>query len=271
MHYRFRPVSFLVFSIVLSGCVQVTRPVSIDLTKDGPRVSETKTLPDYISRRRTKSEGSGVEATFLVLKIDPAKWSWEAAEAVEAPKSVAAWRDAIGADIVINAAYFTASGTPSGFWRNASSTPRSRRDWPNEKSRSDKAGYTGAVLVKDGALSLAYLPEDDIDPENYDTAFLTYPTLIADGQPVVLKESGLFARRTVLAEDADGDDYVIVTEEGSATLYGLSRWLAEQPESFVRAVNLDGGPSTGLALEDGDTSLSLGYALIPNVLAVRRR
>lgn len=266
-----RAVALAALSFALVGCVQVTRPLSIELTRSGPRASETEPLPDYVSRRKAKLQGSSLETTFLVLKIDPERWSWDAVEDAENPKSVSAWQEALGAPIVMNAAYFTASGTPSGYWRDEPGTPKSRRPWPSAEAQADKAGYTGAVSIKDGRLSLDYLPEADLDPRDYDSIFLTYPTLVLGGTPAVAKESGLLARRTVLAEDAAGTDYAIVTEEGSATLYELSRWLAGEPENFVRAVNLDGGPSTGLVVRDGGAEIGLGYALVPNVLAIRRR
>ncbi len=259
--------AFLSGFMVLPGCgasVTYERPAE----QGGPQTVSigepaAPILPSYVSRRDARFD-DGMTATFLVLKMDPAVWRWELAEDAAHPKTAAAWREATGAEIAMNAAYFTASGTPAGYFRT--STAKSRVPWPK-----DDDGYTGAVAIMDGALTLAYLPSDAVDRAGADALFLTYPTLVADGKALVEKDSTLLARRTALAVDAGGTPYAIVTEKGLATLFALSRWLAAQPERFVRAVNLDGGPSTGLSLGDGSVSFDLGVTPVPNALVVRRR
>ena len=243
MRGRLAYIFFFLFSIfVFSGCVQVTRPIGVELTKNGPRVTVPNTSPDYLTEKFVELNDSSRKVSFYVLKIDAAKWSWQLAEDQKNPKSISLWRDEQGAEIAINAAYFTASGTASGYYRDALNKRESRIAWPTTEEQKDKSAYTGAVLIKNGQLSLAYLPEDKISPMDQDSVFLTYPTLVVDGSPAVTKETGNLARRTALAEDAQGDDYIIVSREGSVTLYEFSRWLAAEPEHFVHAVNLDGGP-----------------------------
>ncbi|MEK7105524.1 MAG: phosphodiester glycosidase family protein, partial [Patescibacteria group bacterium] len=67
-------------------------------------------------------------------------------------------------------------------------------------------------------------------------------------------------------EDAAGHDYLIVTKKGSLSLYELAKWLDEQPENFVIAGNLDGGPSTGLSLENEKHDLEIPSGAVPSVI-----
>ncbi|TAL19602.1 hypothetical protein EPN90_03130 [Patescibacteria group bacterium] len=256
----------LLGALVLTGwdCSVSLPPTNQAHIRANVRLKE-EVLPPYASRRFYTIENNET-ANFLVLKIEPALWSWGLAEDPAKPKSVAAWREASGATAVLNAAYFTESGEPSGYWKNTPTVPVSAISWPKKGS-----GYTGTVMIKDGALALAYLPSDAPDPAKSDAIFLTFPTLIADGRPLVEKETGLKSRRTALAEDQSGTDYIIITEEGIVSLHQFSRWLSEQPERFTRAVNLDGGPSTGLSLKDGGEALEIPSAPVPNVLLLRRR
>lgn len=261
--------AFAFFSTVLGGCATVNKPVAINLTKSGPRVSAPAALPNYLERR-SYSRQSGEKIVFLIAKIEPGLWNWSLAEDRGEPKTPSAWRRELGATIAVNGVYFTASGTPAGYLR-LGAAGKSLKPWPRESERKNKIGYTGAGIISGGRLDLAYLPTDEVDPEKGETIFLTYPTLTVDGEAAVEKETGLVARRTALAEDDAGNVYVIVTEAGGLTLREFSAWLAAQPEKFYRAINLDGGPSTGFSLQDGEATIDFGFAEVPNALIIRKK
>jgi exopolysaccharide biosynthesis protein len=260
-------VFFLVPALLGAGCVSSSPQATP--SPSSAVVAPINNLPVYAERRVVNLSETGERVTFLMLRIEPDAWQWSLAQDPGNLKTPEAWRAQLGAEIVMNGSYFNERGEPSGYFRNPPDVPSSSIRWPLDAQ--NRTGYTGAVLLKDGALSLAYLPDADLDPAQADAIFLTFPTLVANGKSVVEKESGLRARRTALAEDADGRDYILVTEEGSVSLFALSRWLVAQPEEFRIAVNLDGGPSTGLALRDGDAAIDLGLAPVPNVLALRKR
>ncbi len=263
---------FLTSLFFLSGC----GPVSISFS--GPEGTRAvignhieRRLPSYVSRREWKDPDTGASATFLVARLDPAAWTWDLAQDVEQPKTPREWRDVLGASLVINGSYFTASGTPSGFYQNFPTTPKSAIPWPNTSARANESGYTGVVRLVGGNIHLSYLPKEEISLKTTDQLFLTYPTLLFGGAALIEKDSGLTARRTVLAEDVTGVTYIIVTEGGLISLHDLAAWLVEQPEAFTIAVNLDGGPSTGLALKDGDAAIDTSLAAVPNVVVGRRK
>lgn len=181
-----------------------------------------------------------------------------------APKNVAAWRTALSADVIINAAYFLNDNTPAGFLSDNDAT--TGMPWPSMEAQADTHGYTFLVSANgaDG-LALRYLPTDR-QPSPTPESLLSFPTLLANGVPLVEKDSGLYASRTILAEDANGNDYAIITEKETVTLYGVAQWLAAQPEHFVTAGNLDGGPSTGVSMENGLWDVEDASAAVPSVI-----
>lgn len=206
--------------------------------------------------------------TFLVVQLPNDGWRWEIAQDPTAPKTVAAWRTALGADVVANAAYFLADNTPAGFLSDEG--VHSGMPWPSLEEQADTHGYTFMVTVSDDELALRYLPNDPQSAPPAD-AFLSFPTLVANGAPLVAESSGLFASRTMLAEDAEGNDYLIITEEETVTLYDAAQWLATQPEHFMTAGNLDGGPSTGVSIENGWWDIEDPSAPVPSVIVGYRK
>ena len=82
------------------------------------------------------------------------------------------------------------------------------------------------------------------------------------------------ARRTVVAQDRAGRILFFVANRGTFTLHGLSRYLVESDLELDVALNLDGGPSSGLLLagEGDDPRIHLAaFALLPVVIAAYPR
>ncbi|MFA6503968.1 MAG: phosphodiester glycosidase family protein [Patescibacteria group bacterium] len=126
------------------------------------------------------------------------------------------------------------------------------------------------IKLHDGKLELAHLTSNPQEkPAENEQAFLTYPTLLADGKSLVKEDSKKYARRTILAQDATGQTFILITENSAISLYEAAEWLEEQPEKFKIAVNLDGGPSTGLSFKKDDETFEIPSAPIPNVVMVK--
>ena len=201
---------------------------------------------------------------FMIVDLTEMRLRFELQNDPAHPKTVEAWRDELGADIVWNAAYFTEANTPAGFFKTKGGV--SAIPWPSVEEQSDAHNYTFMLTVHADDFALDYLPLHPArEPE--DSALLSFPTLVAGGESIVTKDSHLRAARTVVAEDASGRDYLVVTEKGSLSLYELAEWLSDQPEQFVIAGNLDGGPSTGLSIENGTDDIERQSAAVPSVIA----
>jgi exopolysaccharide biosynthesis protein len=115
--------------------------------------------------------------------------------------------------------------------------------------------------------------------KQYLEAFEGYPLLIAGGKPMssfTLYDAGVRARRTVVAEDAQGHILVIVTSPTGPTQMTMAEmvdWLQQSGLGIVSALNLDGGSSSQLYLGATDTppELRQGYVGVPVVLVVYPR
>lgn len=223
-------------------------------------------LPEYVERRQAVIDDRNVQ--MLIVELPTSSWHWSAVSDPSHPKTVQEWREELGADIVFNAAYFNEDFTPSGYFYEGKGT--STVPWPTAEQQADPHSYTFSVATDASGFHLAYLPTAPREEPTANT-FLSFPTLVADGTPMVEENSYLYAARTVLAEDAEGRDFLIVTEKGSVTLYEIAQWLAAQPEQFVIAGNLDGGPSTGVSIEHGRWDVEEKSASVPSVIVGKRQ
>jgi hypothetical protein len=219
-------------------------------------------LPEYVIRRAETFADRKV--SFLIVDLTEARYRFDLKKNEERPLSVQMWRDALAADIVFNGAYFGEGNEPSGYFK-VNDEP-SVQPWPSREEQKEKVSYAFLVEVNDGALQLSYLPENPQEEPAGD-AFLSFPTLVVNGRPIVKADSLQYGARTILAEGDNGHIYLVLTERGSVSLYEAAEWLAAQPEHFTLAGNLDGGPSTGVSLENGFFDLEDASAQIPNVLA----
>lgn len=192
-------------------------------------------------------------ANEFALENDPTK-----------PKSVKEWKDALNATLVFNGSYFDDEEQPTGYLKNDGTTGRA--PWPSPNQQEDTASYTFLVEVTQTGLELSYLPKEP-QTEPVVDALLSFPTLLYNGENLIAEDSRRYASRTILAEDKNGRDYVILTKRGEVSLFEMAQWLSIQPEEFSIAGNLDGGPSTGLSLTRKNGDFDIYSADVPNVIA----
>lgn len=161
--------------------------------------------------------------------------------------------------------YFDENYHPAGFYQNPNSS--SSKPWPDLSAQKKPDSYSGLMKIHDGNLEINYLTDKpQAKPAKDEQVLLTYPTLLANGQPLVKEDSQKYSRRTILAQDAGGTTYILVTETGLTSLYEVGQWLANQPEKFRIAINLDGGPSTGLSYQANDSNFEVPSVPVPNVI-----
>lgn len=222
-------------------------------------------LPAFMERRTATIDNHPV--SFLISKFSENAFKWGLANDPSRPRSVHEWRKDLGADFVMNGSYFTETNQPSGFYSidgGSSAVP-----WP--ATAFNENGYTFAVNITDGKMNMYFVPASSMLGPYSGSTFLSFPTLVLNDTPMVATDSGLHARRTVLAETNEGVIYVIVSEAGEESLYQMAQWLVAQPEHFRIAGNLDGGPSTGISTESSPWNIEVQSATVPNVIWVRNR
>lgn len=266
---KFLSFVFLALPLVGLGCTQTkdNNPKPVGNLLDG-QAQVQATLPSGFERRNVSYE-DGREVSWVTSSFKPDAWHWSLAENKNQPMDVKEWRDYLNTNLVINGAYFKEDYAPSGFYQTASTT---QNKWPDQDEQANENSYSGMLRIKSGSLELSYLvARPQAQPNKNDQVLLTYPTLIADGKPIVKEDSHKLARRTILAQDVNGTIHVYITEQGAVSLYEASQWLATQEEKISIAINLDGGPSTGIAYRDGSSKLDILSGNIPNVIAASKK
>ncbi|HPN15466.1 MAG TPA: phosphodiester glycosidase family protein [bacterium] len=264
-------------SLAGAGCLTLEKPSQpepkplgqiLNQQPSEPAIDQTQPLPANMERRSLEF-ADGRTINFILVKLPADEWQWSLENQPQEPKTVKRWREDLNSHLVINGSYFNESQTPTGFYQSDDQT--SSIGWPDADSQKNPNSYTGSITITDGNLKLNYLPQQPgLEPSSATQAFLSFPTLLFDGQALVKEDSQKYARRTVLAQDSNNIQYIILTESGVISLYELANWLAAQPEQFNTAINLDGGPSTGLSYADQNLTLDIPSASIPNIISLKK-
>lgn len=163
--------------------------------------------------------------TMLFLGDSP---DWEMSCLPGSPLTVEEWAKELSATAVFNGAFFDTANRPLG-----------------------KGVYDGVAFdtESDYPVSIGVLPSGewymDKGEENtrlYTSGTSTFPLLVENGEVLFTKETQKYGRRTIVAQNEEGWWAVFLTDYPS--LFQSAHSL--QSLGFTDAINLDGGPSTGL-------------------------
>ena len=142
-------------------------------------------------------------------------------------------------------------------------------------SGTSYTGFGGMIAVaNDGTVSLRSLRDQPYNPnEQFDQAMQSSPMLVTQGEVVTsLQDNGERARRTVIAQDHKGRILIIISPNSSFTLREMAEWLVRSNLNIDRALNLDGGSSTGLYVNAGALHEQIdSFTHLPLVLEVEAK
>lgn len=137
---------------------------------------------------------------------------------------------------------------------------------------SSYEGFGGMLAVSpEGTISLRALADEPYNPnEALAQAVQSFPMLVQPGgRPAQIDDSGERARRSAVAQDHAGHLLLIACPTSRFTLTDLATWLANSDLEIDRALNLDGGSSTGLYLSDGTHDLLIdSFGPLPTVILI---
>lgn len=136
-------------------------------------------------------------------------------------------------EFIINGGYFDSNFSPEGLCKVDGNIV-------SNAQASKLSGYL--VFTDEGKIDLLW---KEVDPAIYFSIMQSGPYIIDPGTKLGIHgNSRIRAFRTVVGKKEDGGLLFITTSEVS--LYNLSRILKEEFPDIERALNLDGGPSTGV-------------------------
>ena len=202
-------------------------------------VTEPLPAPGGVEFVHRSVQNGGDRVELHVVRLDPRRTTLAVMDNPEGSLNLGSAALKRGALAGVNGGYFHPDGTPLGLvvWQG-------RELHPVERARL----LSGMVVVRGGRVSLQRVSE--YKPEPVPSAALQAgPFLVDGGQLVKGLEATRVAERTVEVVDAAGGAGLVACR--NATLAETARILAEpgvlgEGVRVVRALNLDGGTSSGL-------------------------
>jgi hypothetical protein len=238
-------VLLVVVGLVVVGLVVVGLAVALS-ERAGPRLAPRRlnTLgAELLHLDAGKIVRRGPSAVWVLRLSGPVELvphHFEAAGLVE-PQPIEAWADHLGASVVFNAGQFDEKLDHLG-WLKSDGV------WINDRQHG---AYKGLLVSGplEGAAWSGVVDLEHTNPrivERYRHVVQSMMLLDESGN-IRVRDSDLTACRTVVAQDGEGRVLIMVTE-GAMTLGDLARWLPSTGLGIVRAMNLDGGIESQLAV-----------------------
>lgn len=133
-------------------------------------------------------------------------------------------------------------------------------------------GFGGMLSASNnGTIQLESLHEQPYSPsEQLEQATQSSPMLMVQGKRTQFSANAASQRRTVVAMDKQGNLLFIISPNDAFSLDELADLLVSSDLSIETALNLDGGASTGLAINIGKQQQVIdSIATLPIVIAVQ--
>jgi uncharacterized protein YigE (DUF2233 family) len=217
-----------------------------------------------LRRLRLPGEAGRPEFPLTIVRLDPAQVRLRVAYTPKQPRALRAWFDEAKALAAINGGFFK---------EDYRSTALVISD--GQASGPSYEGFGGMLAIAPGGgVSLRALSDQPYDPaEPLDQAMQSFPMLVfPGGTPAEIEDNGERARRSAVAMDRAGNLLLIASPTSEFTLRGLATWLSQSDLDIDRALNLDGGSSTGLFVGAGMAREQIdSFGPLPLVLLVEAK
>jgi uncharacterized protein YigE (DUF2233 family) len=211
------------------------------------------------------SDTGGLSEHFFMLRLDPSSFRFDIAYHPQ-PQSLDAWQAETGALIVMNGGYYREE--------DGAAIPNGLTVIGGTAMGTTYGDFGGMLAITADGPQLRWLAQHPYDPsEPLLAALQSFPLLVKPGGEPGFpeqEEDNRAARRSVIGVDRDGRVLLITASIGDFTLHILSAYLVASDLDLDIALNLDGGPSTGMLLADPFQEIS-SYVPLPIVITVRER
>ncbi len=256
-----KPLVFLfLFAVLVMGAAGCVRP-SLNATSTVTGVTEsidTWQRIDPHAEKLVHRFASSTEDDLVIYRFDADAFNFGFRHS-STSKLISEWQAGLPtADLVINGVYFQEDESPTGILI----------------AQGRRIGKRTIDVTRSGLIELAPRPSiveisTSTDLGGLTEAAQSYPFLIKDGQPAIDQDSGLTARRSFIGLDQNGRVYIGIVPSRLISLKYLATELQTLGIPWTDVINLDGGPSTGLATKfASDQTLIESQSHVPNVLTV---
>lgn len=184
----------------------------------------------------------------------------------ETPQSLEDWQQQTNALLIVNGGFFRVE--------NEKYIPNGLTIINGQAMGSSYESFGGMLAISEQGAQLRSLAQEPYYlGESLWAGLQSFPMLVKPGGELgfpVQFEDNLQARRTVIAQDREGRILFLVAPRGHFTLHQLSRYLTESDLNLDIALNLDGGPSTGIVVTE-PREIIPSQTLLPIVILVYAR
>lgn len=245
-------------------------PKLLPTSQPGSNISDTgwKTLQTGLEKRRIDLHGDQNQLieSLHILRLSQNLFRLDVAYS-ESPKNLEDWRKEMNALIAVNGGYFRVE--------NEKYIPNGLTIIDGNSLGSSYENFGGMVAINDYGAEVRWLVDKPYSPaEELRAALQSFPMLVKPGGILGFSaenEDNLRARRTVIGQDRDGNLLFIITPKGYFTLHQLSAYLTKSDLNLDIALNLDGGPSSGMAIKDDVQDTIPAQSPLPVVILVSPR
>jgi uncharacterized protein YigE (DUF2233 family) len=201
---------------------------------------------------RVPLQGAQEKKDFQVTIIDPKLYNFAIVQNSdkESAKNLKEIQETSNALLTFNGAFFTEDYKPTGLLISKN----------QELHHLSKADLMNGIFSIDSNNKTAVSDQHQFSPKNTGFAIQNGPLLMLDGRTQIKSDNGKTASRTVIGVDSAGNIVLILVKQSllnsdnTLTLFELANLLKDSPElhslNLISALNLDGGPSTGMIVQD---------------------
>ena len=198
-----------------------------------------QSLGNGIELRRLQVELNGISNRLWLARVDSTRVRFRVLYDRANPRQVSEWFTRARPLLAVNAGYFTEDYHATGMIIS-----------DGTRSGQSYTGFGGMFAVRADKVEVRWLVAKPYSPsEPLRQAVQAFPMLVHSGGQVGLSEDdGQIARRSVVGQDRKGRIVFVVSPDAFFTLKNLAAFLAASDLELDTALNLDGGPSSGLML-----------------------
>lgn len=217
-----------------------------------------------IELRTLRAEQGNQQASITVARLDPAQVRLRVGYSPGSPRPLLDWAKQTDALLVVNGSFFDDTFRATALLVSDSAAIGQSYE-----------GFGGMLAVApDGHVGIQPLRDQGYDPQQpLEQALQSFPMLIfPGGVDAGVEWDAQRDRRTALALDRQGRLLVIICAQPAFSLNEFATWLQQSDLEIDRALNLDGGSSTGLYVNAADAQGEiLPFSRLPIVLYAEPR
>jgi hypothetical protein len=265
--WMFWLLAFLIVGILLA-CGQlpsvtglVTTPTSASPFQSHPALNTWYSIKPGIALRYEHWSSPGDnDDTVTIVRMNPKDIHLSVDYHPNEPTDIRGWMQQTHATVLINGGYFDQDDHATALIISN-----------GQVTGTSYEGFGGMLSVnKQGTIQLRSLRTQPYTPtEQLEQATQSSPMLMVDGKRTQFSADAASQRRTVVAMDKQGNLLFIISPNEAFSLDELADLLVASDLSLETALNLDGGASTGLAIDTGQHQQVIdSITALPIVIAV---